>query len=42
LVGIGLLFAWLRKLTDNPPQLVTQVVDPSGVPKVVDIIQPTV
>lgn len=42
MVGIGLLFAWLRKLTDNPPQLVTQVVDPSGVPKVVDIIQPTV
>jgi hypothetical protein len=40
MVGVGLLFAWLRKITDNPPQLVTQVVDPSGVPKVVDLIKP--
>lgn len=42
MVGMGLMFAWLRKISDNPPQLVTQVVDPSGVPKVVDIIKPTV
>ncbi len=42
MVGVGLLFAWLRKISDNPPQLVTQVVDDSGQPKVVDVIKPTV
>lgn len=40
MVGVGLVFAWLRKISDNPPQLVTQVVDDSGQPKVVDVIKP--
>ncbi|MEH2513962.1 TRAP-type C4-dicarboxylate transport system permease small subunit [Nitrobacteraceae bacterium AZCC 1564] len=39
MVGVGLLFAWLRKITDNPPQIVTQK-DDDGVAKVVDVIKP--
>jgi hypothetical protein len=39
MVGLGLLFAWLRKITDNPPQIVTQK-DDAGVSKVVDLIKP--
>ncbi|WP_424630746.1 hypothetical protein [Bradyrhizobium sp. SYSU BS000235] len=39
MVGVGLLFAWLRKITDNPPQIVTQK-DDNGVARVVDVIKP--
>lgn len=39
MVGVGLLFAWLRKITDNAPQIVTQK-DVLGVSKVVDLIKP--
>jgi hypothetical protein len=39
MVGIGLLFAWLRKMTDDPPLLITQK-DDAGVAKVVDLVKP--
>ncbi len=39
MVGVGLLFAWLRRITDNPPQLVTQKID-GGEAKVVALIKP--
>src|ERR1700754_2531609 len=39
MVGVGLLFAYLRRITDNPPQIVTQK-DDNGVARVVDIIKP--
>lgn len=39
MVGVGLLFAWLRKITDNPPQIITQK-DDAGEMKVVDLIKP--
>lgn len=39
MVGVGLLFAWLRKITENPPQIVTQK-DDNGVAKVVGVIKP--
>ena len=39
MAGIGLLFAWLRKITDNPPQLIVQK-DETGEPRVVDLIKP--
>lgn len=39
MVGVGLLFAYLRRITDNPPQIVTQK-DDNGVAKVVDVIKP--
>ena len=39
MVGVGLLFAWLRRITDNPPQIVTQK-DDSGVARVVDVVKP--
>jgi TRAP-type C4-dicarboxylate transport system permease small subunit len=41
MVGIGLLFAWLRRITDNPPQIVMQK-DDNGVAKVVEVIKPVV
>jgi hypothetical protein len=39
MVGLGLLFAWLRKITENPPQIVTQK-DDAGESKVVALIKP--
>jgi hypothetical protein len=39
MVGLGLVFAWLRKVTDNPPTLVVQK-DDTGDAKIVDIIPP--
>lgn len=39
LVCVGLLFAWLRRLTENPPQLVTQT-DETGTAKIVAVIPP--
>ena len=39
LVLIGMLFGWLRKITDNPPQLITQK-DDAGDPKVVALVKP--
>jgi hypothetical protein len=39
MVGVGLLFAYLRGITDNPPQIVTQK-DDDGVAKVVHVIKP--
>ncbi|MGY3527290.1 hypothetical protein [Bradyrhizobium sp. USDA 4452] len=39
MVLIGMLFGWLRKITDNPPQIVTQK-DDSGEPKVVALVKP--
>lgn len=39
MVGVGFLFAWLRKITDNAPQIITQK-DDLGVSKVVDLIKP--
>jgi TRAP-type C4-dicarboxylate transport system permease small subunit len=39
MVGVGLLFAYLRRITGNPPQIVTQK-DDFGVAKVVDVIKP--
>lgn len=39
MVGIGLLFAYLRRITDRPPQIVTQK-DDNGVARVVDVIKP--
>lgn len=38
MVGIGLLFAWLRKITENPPQVITQKID--GQVQVVDVHPP--
>lgn len=38
MVGIGLVFAWLRKITENPPQVITQKID--GVEHVVDVQPP--
>lgn len=38
MVGVGLLFAWLRKITDNPPQIVTQR-DANGVAKIVGVVK---
>lgn len=40
MVGVGLLFAWLRKITDNPPQIITQKDDVTGEAKVVSLIKP--
>lgn len=40
MVGLGLLFAWLRKITDNPPQIITQKDDVTGEAKVVSLIKP--
>jgi hypothetical protein len=37
MVALGLGFAWLRKVTDNPPTLVVQK-DDAGDAKIVDII----
>jgi predicted permease len=37
MVCLGLMFAWLRKVTDNPPTLVVQK-DDMGDAKIVDII----
>lgn len=37
----GVIFGWLRKITDNPPQIVTQKDEDTGVPKVVAVIKPT-
>jgi len=34
-----MLFGWLRKITDNPPQLITQK-DETGDPKVVALVKP--
>lgn len=39
MVGVGLLFAYLRRITDNPPHIVTQR-DDDGVAKVVNVIKP--
>ena len=39
MVGLGLVFAWLRKVTDNPPLLVVQK-DDAGDAKIVDIVPP--
>ena len=39
MVGIGLIFAWLRKATDNPPTLIVQK-DDAGDAKIVDVIPP--
>lgn len=39
MVGVGLLFAYLRRITDDPPQIVTQK-DDDGVARVVDVIKP--
>lgn len=39
LVGVGLLFAWLRKISDNPPVLITQK-DDAGKSQVVDLVKP--
>ena len=41
MVGVGILFAWLRRITDRAPQIITQK-DDAGVPKVVDLVKPTV
>lgn len=38
MVGVGLLFAYLRKVTENPPQVIIQKVD--GVAQVVDVQPP--
>jgi hypothetical protein len=39
MVGVGLLFAYLRRITDNPPEIVTQK-DDNGTARVVQIIKP--
>ena len=40
MIGVGLLFTWLRRVTDNPPIVQTSIVDSSGEPKVVAVIPP--
>lgn len=39
MVGVGLLFAYLRRITDNPPEIVTQK-DDNGTARVVQVIKP--
>jgi hypothetical protein len=39
LAALGLLFAYLRKISDNPPQLITAT-DDDGVKKVVAVVTP--
>lgn len=39
MVFLGLLFAWLRRITENPPQIITQK-DDAGESKVVALIKP--
>ena len=39
MVAAGALFAWLRRISDNPPVVVTAR-DDAGVEKVVDLVKP--
>jgi hypothetical protein len=40
LVGAGLVFEWLRKITENPPQVIVQADAETGEKKVIAIVKP--